>query len=615
MEKLVAAGRIPSSLGQKISALEPGTYVVHKSWGGGEIAAWELADERVLINFRDKPGHPMKLEFAAKSLTAVEAGHICVKLVTDPEGTRAMAKEKPVEFVRSVLESNGGRMYLDTFDEFVKEAFVPVASYKAWWEAAKKKLRADKSFVVPTKRSEPLELRSGGLSQAEALISDFGAVRDLKSKAKALAVITKEVSSFEAPDVELDELINEVNEGITRGSRLQLAHALELLTARDELQAAVPALSREGQPTIEATIQEGRKKLAAVLPKLQVGSQRAVYAAFKNAFGEDGWVDAMLELLQSAGQRGIVEVTKILIAEGEEARIIGYIRHGLQQRNLSQDLLAWACRERNNLAAEVFGPELGNALINSLEKEHYDDESPTNNRLRDLLVNDADIIPDLVRDAETGYVKTLTRRLMMTPVFEELSKRSILARIVKLHPEMESLVSGDSWGREAEAAEEPSTLIVSWESLQARQKTLDELINRKIPKNKREINAARELGDLRENFEYHAAKDQQKILFRQRDELESELKSARGTDFQGADTSQVNIGTVVDICDEVSGESHSFTILGAWDSDVDKGIIAYLTETGDALLRSKIGDVVEIPTEEAGVSRSVKVVAIGSYNA
>jgi transcription elongation GreA/GreB family factor len=613
VEKLVAAGKLPSFLGRKLSALEPGTFVVHKSWGGGRIAGWEFEYERVLIDFHEKPAHPMKIEFAAKSLDPVEDGHILAKLVTDPEGTKQLAKDSPVDFVRAVLKSNGGSMYLDTFDAFVQDAFVPAASYKSWWESTKKKLRADKSFVVPGKRSDPLELRSDELSAAEALLADFAAARDILRKAKAVSNIAGNLSAFEVPERELEGVLGQVNDSILRSGKLQLAPVLELLVARDELLAKVPALIKDGHPTMEWMLQEARAKLPEVLPKLQLNTQRAVYAAFHRAFGDEHWVEAILELLPEAGQRGIGEIVGVMTEAGKQEDLLDFVRRGLQQRSLSPDLLVWICRERSGLAAGIFAPELGNALLNALEKGHYDDESSSSNRLRDVLVKSEGIVSDLVSDASKGFVTSLTRRLMMTPVFDELSKRSILARIVKVHPEMEEVVSGEADGKERSENEPATILAVSWESLEARQKMLDELVNTKIPQNKREINAARELGDLRENFEYQSAKDQQKVLFRQRDELEADLKRARGTDFKGADTSKVSIGTIVGIRDTETGETRSFTILGAWDSNVEKGIIAYLTETGEALTGSRIGDVAAIPTEEVGVTRSVEIVSIEPY--
>jgi transcription elongation GreA/GreB family factor len=75
------------------------------------------------------------------------------------------------------------------------------------------------------------------------------------------------------------------------------------------------------------------------------------------------------------------------------------------------------------------------------------------------------------------------------------------------------------------------------------------------------------------------------------------LQQARGTSFENPDTSQVSIGTVVTLRDTVSGKEETYTIMGAWDSDPDRGIISYQTAIGQTLLGKKIGDVVTLNTE------------------
>ena len=108
-----------------------------------------------------------------------------------------------------------------------------------------------------------------------------------------------------------------------------------------------------------------------------------------------------------------------------------------------------------------------------------------------------------------------------------------------------------------------------------------------------EIAIARSYGDLRENHEYKAAKEMQKQLMRTKDEMESQLVRARGTDFSNARTDVASIGTVVRTTDIASGQRETFTILGAWDSDPDKGIVSYLSPIAQALLNRKVGDEVE----------------------
>src|SRR5213595_24133 len=119
-----------------------------------------------------------------------------------------------------------------------------------------------------------------------------------------------------------------------------------------------------------------------------------------------------------------------------------------------------------------------------------------------------------------------------------MDKRSLLARIVKSYPAVQSLISGDQTKQE-------SNLLVSWESLERRKNEYTELVQKKIPANSKEIALARSYGDLRENHEYKAAKEMQKILMRRKHELESQLVRARGTDFANPRTDAVSIGTIV----------------------------------------------------------------------
>jgi len=104
---------------------------------------------------------------------------------------------------------------------------------------------------------------------------------------------------------------------------------------------------------------------------------------------------------------------------------------------------------------------------------------------------------------------------------------------------------------------------------------------------------------LRENHEYKAAKEMQKILMRRKSELESQLVRARGTDFSTAKDDAVTMGTHVCVMDLVSNNPESFTILGAWDSDPDKGVVSYLTPLAQALISKKVGETVEFDMDGA----------------
>ena len=126
---------------------------------------------------------------------------------------------------------------------------------------------------------------------------------------------------------------------------------------------------------------------------------------------------------------------------------------------------------------------------------------------------------------------------------------------------------------------------------------LDELNKEKIPANSQAIEAARELGDLRENAEYQMAKDEQKILLARQSELQTDLMRAKPTDFNDAPIDSVGIGSIVSLSYPNNGEKQRYTILGAWDGDPDNNILSYLTPLGQKLLGKKVDDLVETEVE------------------
>src|SRR5664279_2607527 len=217
-------------------------------------------------------------------------------------------------------------------------------------------------------------------------------------------------------------------------------------------------------------------------------------------------------------------------------------------------------------------------MLTAMERDQFNEKR--SNRLRDYILEDLQLLGELTASADIEVIKDLTRALKLSPVFDDMDKRSLLARLVKAHPAVQSLVSGEQTKQEA-------GLLVSWTSLERRRVEYQELVEKKIPANSKEIAIARSYGDLRENHEYKAAKEMQKILMRQKEDLEAALNRARGQDFANASTAAVGPGTVVQATDLETNQSESFTILGAWDSDPDKGIISYLSPVGAALLNHK----------------------------
>ena len=210
------------------------------------------------------------------------------------------------------------------------------------------------------------------------------------------------------------------------------------------------------------------------------------------------------------------------------------------------------------------------------------------------MLGDKPLTAAILQDAPLADVRDITRAILLSPVFEELDKRSLLAAIIKLYPDVQAMVVGGDKSAAPEAG-----LIVSWVSLQRRKAELEDLVLKQIPQNSKDIGIARGYGDLRENHEFKSAKEMQTILMRRKAELEAMVMRAQGTDFSHPETSRVNLGTTVILRVNGQPEPIRYTILGAWDSDPARGIISYQTAVAQALLNHAVGDSVTFGYREA----------------
>ena len=104
IQKAVDAGKLSAAAGQTLEQLQPGTYVVHKSWGFGQVDSVNFLVSQMTIHFKTKKGHTMQLQYAAESLQPITADHILAQKAADLAAVKARAKDDPVGLMRTMLE-------------------------------------------------------------------------------------------------------------------------------------------------------------------------------------------------------------------------------------------------------------------------------------------------------------------------------------------------------------------------------------------------------------------------------------------------------------------------------------------------------------------------------
>ena len=596
-EKLAAAGKIEGRHVELLTKLAEGGCCTHRSWGFGRIKTVDTVFARFTIDFPGKPGHTMDLSFAADNLKPIPKDHILARKASDLDAVRHLAAHH-LDLIKLVLNSYDGKATPDQIQAVLTPDVIR-DDWKKWWETAKREMKKDGHFIVPTKKTEPVVFQAKETSLQDRLLADFRAAKGLKARILVVTEVIKLASDLTDKKAAAGEIITALNADITSHLRTQPAVALEAVFARDEL-AGAAGLQPATLEISAAQIWGQDLKFGPMLELIPAVKHHRALASYKEA-NPERWQETLRGSLNFVSAKLVKELASLLIAEGKLEVLKETLAKLVRQHTASSELLLWFGRERSDTFADILGPEVFRAMLTAMERDQFNEKR--SNRLRDFILEDQELLNELTASADIEVVKDLTRALQLSPVFDDMDKRSLLARLVKKHPAVQSLVSG-------EQTKQDSTIQVSWESLERRRLEYQELVQKKIPANSKEIAIARSYGDLRENHEYKSAKEMQKILMRRKEELEAQMMRARGTDFSNAKTDAVNIGTVVGATDLATNQHETFTILGAWDSDPDKGIISYLTPIGQALLNRKVGDEVEF--ELHGTKRRHRIESIAT---
>ncbi len=122
------------------------------------------------------------------------------------------------------------------------------------------------------------------------------------------------------------------------------------------------------------------------------------------------------------------------------------------------------------------------------------------------------------------------------------------------------------------------------------QDELEKLMKVDRPKNIQAISEARAHGDLSENAEYHAAKEQQSFIAGRIDELKSKIAMAQVIDPSKIKQSSVGFGAKVRVLDTEADEEYIFILVGPEEADVKHGKISISSPVGKALIGKEVGD-------------------------
>ncbi len=633
LEKFVKAGKLPADFAARLDKFSPGNYVLHQDWGVGKVAAWSLPKQKVKFIFENDKVHVMGIrlayDLAYNQLTPLPEGHFLITCYDDPQGVAEQAdgKETILDFLRMVLEHNFSLregidevlpMQPEDLEKFLSGRVIPAENWKAWWEKARAAMRDEPSFRLPTRRGEAIAIRHAA-SAAEALLADYSEATTLESCVRILDQ-TRLTEVLEGEYTLVAKLVKAMEEDIER-DHSEPQHVLELIIIRDDIISTIrnsgeqkaaeldAALATEGVPTFTTLADKlttiASSDIVGYIGELSAARQHCVYEAIREAQG-DGWLPYVTNIFLFGGAKVTVPAAEFIIANGAKEQLFSDIVNGISRQSLGPDVLIWICRERKGDAKEVVEKArmaLGSAIINAIEKDSVEGGPNRALRLRNLLMDDKELAPDLVTGISEMEARPFAKALYDSSMLPDLDRNLLLANMMKVHPSLQEIVLTRT------KTKEKQSLFVSLRSYAARKAEHEDLVNVRIPKNKHDLEITRAEGDLRENGGYQDAKATRQVLMRRLYELERLLNQAEPTDFRDASCEQTGMGTKVTFTTD-KGQSVVYTILGAWDSIPEQNVISYSSKLGAKLLGHKVGDSVRLPQEIGGKQVKMTVAKI-----
>lgn len=568
-----------------------GAMVLHQAWGVGEVKRLDAFYRRMTVDFYGRRGHQLSFQAACETLVPPPEGHILVTQKADPARIAKMLAETPGEFAKEMLKSFGD-MPVSRLEELCSQfGFVKKENFKAFWSKARTELRKDKLVEIPTSHKEPMHLKSKVEDYGEGWLTAFSHQTDPKSilsSVKELEIADRIKGMDDATREKLSERLEfalKASRGVDDALYARIAFAVK------DIGLAKPALDKP-----RAYLWEMGRYLEAA--RTMPARNLASLVKFLTADDESG--ERKRELFARLPEMCFPLLGETLEAYKSDGECEEAVAALLKQPHAPATVITYILGRYDDFSDWKKLPPLVVILTHAIalgEGKQGGETLKMQNTIRRLFA-DEKWLDTTLKKLSPADRALFFERFQASIAWDPSTHHLIVVRMTRLAPELASRLVKSSDNKKAEVVR-----ITSMRSYAERKAAYLNLINVEIPKNAHDIDVARSYGDLRENFEYQSAKDEQRALLQKQSVMQAELDSVKYTDFAGADVSSVNPGTMVDIVSE-GGEERTYTILGEWDNDLEKGILSCKTKLAGNMIGLKPGETFDLPGADGSVSKA-----------
>lgn len=534
-----------------------GQLFYFERYGLGEVVEIHPAQREVVINFEKKERHFLKFEVAAGLLKTVKPDQFFYIKFKEPDRYHALARQQPELLIRMLLENTGEPM---TVAQIKANLTGPLSTEEVdrLWDRVKKSLEQDKNFRIVGRTQKTYQFITAGIDRTAEAVASF---REARGRERYALAIDFRRRVPEVLSLIKDDLIKDADENYQKDPALALDIVLLL---REENIAADFAFDPE-------TLIQSSK-----LPELLTGlscleHQRYVVTKLKERHPES-WPRQLKNLMLSLEDHAVLDELEkqlqsypdliadlyqtIITLPGHYSRPFPWLLKKISEGQIERFLTPLYLPKIIAGLDFIRGQKAVVKKIFSLDRF-------------DAIIQKA--------AAEDG--QRILNAIMASEAFADFEKKDLL-RIIEYHfPQL--------------FARTEDVIYATVEAQRRKQAELEHILKVAIPENKKEISRAREFGDLSENFEYKAAKERQDQLYQRLKDLQADLSRVRLIEPQKVSLERVGVGTKVTLQDN-KGNEITYTILGRWDTDLARNIIANEAPAARQLLNKKEGDTVEL---------------------
>ncbi len=575
-----------------LTHMKKGNYVFHSGgWGTGEIIDVSLVREELSLELEHVIGvQHLSFEKAFKTLTPLTPDHFYSRRFGNPDLLEKEARENPGETIRLLLRDLGPKSAAEIKEELA-DLVIPAEDWNRWWQTTRAKLKKDTKIECPKELKDPFKLLAEDVPHEIALHKAF------ESKPAVSAIIQMTYAFLR----DFPETLKNAEFKSSLEARFKNMLIEEHLSAHQKLQVLF-FLEDLHVSKIEAQIEEWivqMQTVPEVIRSIEVmGFQKRALQKCRKL--RKDWQEIYLELLFTVDQNLLRDFILNELDGPQTKDLLKQKLNSLLIHPLSfPEVFIWYFQKiidkksklpfTDNEGKNRFFEGLLIVLDFLEEKPQHRD---LGKKIISLLTGDRyKIVRDILQHSGLEEVKEY---LLLATKCSTLTDHDIkilhsLAEVV--HPSL-TRVKKD---KDRNTSEE-NIIWTTQEGYKKTQLRIQQIATVETVNNAREIEAARALGDLRENAEFKAALER-------RDRLQSEVKflsdqigKARVLTPEDVLNDEVNVGSIVH-CRDSKGEHMRFTLLGPWDADPEQHVLSFQSKLAQTMKGRTIGEKFEFQGE------------------